>query len=286
MVCGGVSGMESRTPHGPSPSTCSGSSWLVPHTWVANGAPGTTSTRPGVGVAAWCVRSQSAASCQYWGSAPNVPGGATRPVHASEVLTISAVRATTATATRLSRSGCANARSHAGLGALPGSGTRLSSCAKPSTRGSRITGPTLCTLRRGVPAASRNACTGWATGEASPPRWPTVSSTTPTNSIVTSRPRAGIAGLVSPASPAAATRQVPRMAADPVTNGAPAVAFGATNGVQLSVPRSTSTSEDHCVVTPEDSMKSRNGGLTPCSCVSAITHHSVARAIANSHHAV
>ena len=50
MVCGGVSGIESRTPHGLPPSTCSGSSWLVPHTWVANGAPGTTSTRPGVGV--------------------------------------------------------------------------------------------------------------------------------------------------------------------------------------------------------------------------------------------
>ena len=48
MVCGGVSGIESRTPHGLLPSTCSGSSWLVPHTWVANGAPGTTSTRPPV----------------------------------------------------------------------------------------------------------------------------------------------------------------------------------------------------------------------------------------------
>ena len=38
MVCGGVSGIESRTPHGLEPSTCSGSSWLLPHTWVANGA--------------------------------------------------------------------------------------------------------------------------------------------------------------------------------------------------------------------------------------------------------
>lgn len=38
MVCGGVSGMESRTPHGPSPSTCSGSSWLVPHTCGERGA--------------------------------------------------------------------------------------------------------------------------------------------------------------------------------------------------------------------------------------------------------
>ena len=112
MVCGGVSGMESRTPHGLLPSTCSGSSWLVPHTWVANGAPGTTSTRPGAGVPVLCSLSQSAASCQYCGIALNVPGGVSRPVHASEVLTISAVRTTTVTATRLSRSGWANARSH------------------------------------------------------------------------------------------------------------------------------------------------------------------------------
>ena len=46
IVADGVRGIESRTPHGLPPSTCSGSSWLLPHTWVANGAPGTTSTRP------------------------------------------------------------------------------------------------------------------------------------------------------------------------------------------------------------------------------------------------
>ncbi len=37
--------------------------------------------------------------------------------------------------------------------------------------------PHLVYVAQGVPAASRNACTGWATGEASPPRWPTASST-------------------------------------------------------------------------------------------------------------
>ena len=105
MVCGGVSGMESRTPHGLSPSTCSGSSWLVPHSWVANGAPGTTSTRPGVGTPVLCSESQSAASCQYRGIALNVPGGVIRPVHASDVPAISAVSTTIPTATRLSRSG-------------------------------------------------------------------------------------------------------------------------------------------------------------------------------------
>ena len=71
-----------------------------------------------------------------------------------------------------------------------------------------------------------------------------------------------------------------------MTSGAPAVAVGATNGVQLSVPRSISTSDDHCVVTPEDSMKSRKGGLTLRSRTSATTHHSIARHQANSHHAV
>ena len=62
----------------------------------------------------------------------------------------------------------------------------------------------------------------------------------------------------------------------PVTSDAPAVAFGATNGVQLSVPRSISVSDVHCVVTPEDSMKSRNGGLIRPSMTSATTHHAMA----------
>ncbi|VAZ70944.1 hypothetical protein LAUMK15_00554 [Mycobacterium persicum] len=159
MVCGGVRGMESRTPHGLLPSTCSGSSWLVPQTWVANGAPGTTSTRPGVGVPVLCALSQSAASCQYRGIAVKVPGGVSRAVQASEVLTAIAVSTTIPTATRLSRSGCATARSHCDLGTLPGSGIRPSNPAMPKTSGSRITGPTLCTLRSGVPPASKNACT-------------------------------------------------------------------------------------------------------------------------------
>ena len=64
------------------------------------------------------------------------------------------------------------------------------------------------------------------------------------------------------------------------------MALGATNGVQLSVPRSISISDDHCVVTPEDSMKSRNGGLIRPSRTSATTHHVIASASASSHHAV
>ena len=76
------------------------------------------------------------------------------------------------------------------------------------------------------------------------------------------------------------------MATDPVTSGAPAVAVGATNGVQLSVPRSTSTSDDHCVVTPEDSMKSRNGGLIRAIKINATSHQVIASAKASNHHPV
>ena len=76
------------------------------------------------------------------------------------------------------------------------------------------------------------------------------------------------------------------IATDPVTSGAPAVALGATNGVQLSVPRSTSTTDDHCVVTPDDSMKSRNGGLIRAIRTSATSHHVMASAIAGNNHAV
>jgi len=91
-----------------------------------------------------------------------------------------------------------------------------------------------------------------------------------------SLPRAGIVRIASPAMPAAATNVVASTATDPVTNEAPAVAFGATNGVQASVPRSISVSDIHCVVTPEDSMKSRKGGLIRPSSTSATTHHSTA----------
>ena len=53
--------------------------------------------------------------------------------------------------------------------------------------------------------------------------------------------------IASPAKPAAATNVVANTATDPVTNEAPAVAFGATNGVHASVPRSISVSDIHCV---------------------------------------
>ena len=75
-------------------------------------------------------------------------------------------------------------------------------------------------------------------------------------------------------------------ATEPVTSDAPAVASGATNGVQLSVPRSISVSDVHCVVTPEDSMKSRNGGLIRPSITSATTHHATASTEHSTHHAV
>ena len=64
------------------------------------------------------------------------------------------------------------------------------------------------------------------------------------------------------------------------------MAFGATNGVHASVPRSISVSDIHCVVTPEDSMKSRNGGLIRPSSTSATTHHSTASTMHTAHHAV
>ena len=101
-----------------------------------------------------------------------------------------------------------------------------------------------------------------------------------------SRPRAGIVRIASPARPAAATSVVASTATEPVTSEAPAVALGATNGVHASVPRSISVSDIHCVVTPEDSMKSRNGGLMRPSSSSATTHHSTASTAHASHHAV
>ena len=76
----------------------------------------------------------------------------------------------------------------------------------------------------------------------------------PTNRISVSRPRAGMDRMHSPASPAAAIRPVATTATGWVTRTAPATRSGETNGVQLSVPRSTSVSDVHCVVTPDDSM--------------------------------
>ena len=108
----------------------------------------------------------------------------------------------------------------------------------------------------------------------------------PSISTVINRPLAGIVGNASPASPPAATNVVASTATDPVTNGAPAVAVGATYGVHAPVPRSISVSDIHRVVTPEDSMKSRNGGLIRPRCTNATTHHVIASATHSSHHAV
>src|SRR6185312_17164952 len=101
-----------------------------------------------------------------------------------------------------------------------------------------------------------------------------------------SLPRAGIVRIASPAMPAAATNVVANTPTDPVTNEAPAVAFGATKGVQASVPRSISVSDIHRVVTPEDSMKSRNGGLIRPSSTSATTHHVTASTMQSAHQPV
>ena len=72
----------------------------------------------------------------------------------------------------------------------------------------------------------------------------------------------------------------------PVSSPAPAVAFGATNGVHTSVPRSISVSDIHRVVTPDDSMKSRNGGLIRPSNASATTHHVTASTMHSAHQPV
>ena len=71
-----------------------------------------------------------------------------------------------------------------------------------------------------------------------------------------------------------------------VTSEDAAVALGATNGVHADVPRNTSVSEVHWVVTPEDSMKSRNGGLTRPRSRSATTHQAIASAEVSAHHRV
>ncbi|CPU44546.1 Uncharacterised protein [Mycobacteroides abscessus] len=92
--------------------------------------------------------------------------------------------------------------------------------------------------------------------------------------------------IASPAMPAAASIVVAMTIADWVTSEDPAVAVGATNGVQLSVPRSTSVSDVHCVVTPEDSMKSRNLGLILPKMSKATIHHVLASARQGIHHAV
>ena len=74
------------------------------------------------------------------------------------------------------------------------------------------------------------------------------------NSMIVNRPRAGMDRIARPAIPAAAIKPVAMTAAGCVTRTAPATRSGETNGVQLPVPRSTSVSDVHCVVVPEDSM--------------------------------
>ena len=104
--------------------------------------------------------------------------------------------------------------------------------------------------------------------------------------MLTNRPRAGIERRASPARPPAATRVVASTMTGWVTSDEAAVAVGATNGVQADVPRRASVSDVHWVVTPEDSMKSRNGGLIRPSSTRATAHQVIANAEANAHQAV
>ena len=276
IVCGGVSGIESRTPHGLLPSTCSGSSWLVPHTWVANGAPGTTSTRP-AGEPVLCSSSQSARlvpvlrdrveRARRGEPARPRQRGAHRQRDQHDdadgdplvVLGVGEARASTPVAARSPAAECGRADGRARAPAAAGS--PAPACARCAAA---------CPPRRGTPAPDVPAAIPARRSSRRP-----AARRRPAASSPAGRAPASCA-CASPASPAAATSVVASTATDPVTSDAPAVAFGATNGVQLSVPRSISVSDVHCVVTPEDSMKSRNGGLTRPSSTSATTHHAIA----------
>ena len=202
IVCGGVSGIESRTPHGLSPSTCSGSSWLVPHTWVANGAPGTTSTRPGVGVPGVVLvepvggvvpvlrdrgerarRGEPARPRQRRAGRQRDQHDDRRPRPACRARD-GRRRAPTPVAARCpaAGSGPADARGPAPTAA----GSAAPACARCAAA---------CRRRPGTPAPDAPAAIPARRSIRRP------AATMPTSSIVTSRPRAGIARIASPARP-------------------------------------------------------------------------------------
>ena len=87
----------------------------------------------------------------------------------------------------------------------------------------------------------------------------------------------------SPASPAAASVPVASTAAGCVVSTAPATRSGDTKGVHELVPRSTSVSDVHSVVTRDDSMKSRKGGETRDRISRGTTHHAHASTSAPTH---
>ena len=109
--------------------------------------------------------------------------------------------------------------------------------------------------------------------------------TTPVTRIATSRRRNGIRDIARPARPAAASSPVARTAAGSDTSAAPAARSLETNGVHELVPRSTSVSELHSVVTRADSMKSRNGGDSRDSSNRGTSHHRHASARPRTHQA-
>ena len=200
--------------------------------------------------------------CQYCGIASNAPGGVepARPRQRGArrqrdqhddadrdplvVLGMGEGARSTPGAARCPAAGCGRADARARAPAAAGS--PAPACARCAAA---------CPPRRGTSAPDAPAAIP-ARRSSRPP----AARRRPAASSPAGRGRASMR-IASPASPAAATSVVASTATDPVTSDAPAVAFGATNGVQLSVPRSTSVSDVHCVVTPEDSMKSRNGGL-------------------------
>ena len=227
---------------------------------------------------ALCSSSQSAVSCQYWGIAIERPRRCEAPDHASDVAAASATSTTTPTATRLSRSGWAKACIHSARVALPGNGIRPSRCASPNASGSRSSGSSLCMLRNGVPADveellnleghRRSQPAGVAGGQHHDAHHQDRDQPSP----------GGHRGNASPARPPPPPAWSP--APRPIRSPATRLRWRwATYGVQAPVPRSISVSDIHRVVTPEDSMKSRNGGLIRPSSTNATTHHVTASTV-------
>ena len=155
MVCGGVSGIESRTPHGAArraPAAARRGCRPTPGWRTVRRAPPAPGRRCCVRRASRRCRASTA------GSRRRRPGGVSRPVQASDVAAASATRTTMPTATRLSRFGVGErVRSTPRAARCPAAGCGPSRCASPSAIGNRSSGSSLCMFRSGVPSASRNA---------------------------------------------------------------------------------------------------------------------------------
>ena len=253
-----VSGMES-SPHGVSLRTQRVHRGCYPHTSVANGAlaPPTPGPAPAFRC---CARSASPPPDASTGIARNTPGGeaggprqrvATRVRSGRRCRRPPACRPRDGRTRTHIRSRCAARQRDAG--SAGGNAQH--------DRGMRITGSSLWTLRSAPVGVEERLHLMGAHGEP-PPEYPAPSSTTDDQQH-RDQPSPGRHGSQrQPASPPAATSVVARIAIGlGHQRRSRGVALGATNGVQLSVPRSNSVSDVHCVVTPGGLMKSRNGGL-------------------------